>query len=130
MNFLKVAFAFLLNLPWMLLGILLALLSLPIKLRLHKKPFALIFTVRSFWWQTWLPMYKGVRACTLGNVMLLGSKLLPNDLEHELIHVEQCERVPLFHPFLYVYQTLRYGYKKNKYEAEAYSRAKNTYIEK
>lgn len=123
-------FAFLLNFPWMLLGVLLALVSFPTKLRLHTRPFALIFTVRGFWWQAWLPSHKGVRACTLGNVILLGTKLLPNDLVHELIHAKQCERVPLFHPFLYLYETLRRGYKDNKYEIEAYTKANNAYTKK
>jgi hypothetical protein len=122
--------AFLLNLPWTLAGLLLGIISLPRGIRLHFKPFGLIITVRSFWWQTWLPGYGGVRASSIGAVVLLGKKLLANDLEHELVHVAQYEREPLIHPFLYVYQSLRYGYKNNKYEIEAYTKAKNKYVEK
>jgi len=121
---------FVLNLPWTILGILLALLSAPRNVRFHRKPFALIFSVRSFWWQAWLPGYKGVRAASIGTVILLGPKLLPQDLEHELIHVEQYQREPFIHVFLFVYQSLRYGYRKNKYEVEAYKRAGNQYVEK
>jgi len=122
--------AHILNLPWTALGLLGAIASVPKSVRTHQKPLALVVIVRSFWWLSWLPGYKGVRAATLGNVVLLSSKLLPNDLEHELIHVEQNRREPLIKPFLYVYQSLRYGYKNNKYEIEAYKRAGNEYVEK
>lgn len=122
--------AFLLNLPWTLAGLLLGVISVPRSIRLHFKPFALVITVRSFWWQTWLPGYGGVRASSIGAVVLLGKNLLPNDLEHELVHVAQYEREPFIHPILYTYQSLRYGYKNNKYEVEAYTKAKNKYVEK
>lgn len=122
--------AFVLNLPWMLLGLLLALLSVPKSVRVHHTPFALIFSVRSFWWQTWLPGYKGVRATTTGAVVLLGEKLLAHDLEHELVHVAQYQREPFVHAFLYVFASLRYGYRNNKYEIEAYKKAGNAYLEK
>jgi len=121
---------FLLNLPWTLAGLLLGIISLPRRIRLNFTPFALIISVRSFWWQTWLPGHGGVRASSLGVVVLLGKNLLSNDLEHELVHVMQSEREPFIHPILYTYQSLRYGYKNNKYEIEAYRKAKNRYVEK
>ena len=64
----------------------------------------------------------------MGNIVLLGKNILDNDMEHELVHVEQFEREPFIHPFLYQYQNLVYGYKENKYEKEAYGKAGNTYI--
>jgi len=119
--------ALILNLPWTALGLLGAIASAPTSIRTHQKPLALIVTVRSFWW---LPGHKGLRAATLGNVVLLSQKLLPSDLEHELIHVEQNEREPLIKPFLYEWQSLKYGYRNNKYEVEAYTRVGNRYVEK
>ncbi|HKU18104.1 MAG TPA: hypothetical protein VJP80_02415 [Candidatus Saccharimonadales bacterium] len=86
--------------------------------------------MQSFWWQTWLPGYKGVRATTTGAIVLLGNKLMANDLEHELVHVAQYQREPFVHAFLYVFASLRHGYRNNKYEIEAYKKAGNVYLEK
>jgi hypothetical protein len=66
---------------------------------------------------------------TVGHTVLLGRQLLAHDLEHELVHVEQAIREPFIHPFLYILESFRYGYKDNKYEREAYRRAGNTYID-
>ena len=66
----------------------------------------------------------------VGNVVMFSPKILPNDLEHELVHVEQAMKAPLIHPFLYWLETARKGYRHNKYEEEAYDRAGNIYIEK
>lgn len=62
--------------------------------------------------------------------MLLGSNLLANDLEHELVHVAQYQREPFVHAFLYVYASLRHRYRNNKYEIEAYKKAGNVYLGK
>lgn len=122
--------ALLLNLPWNITGLLLAMISLPRKAALSAKPFALIIHVRSFWWQTWLPSHKGIRASSIGNIILLGDNLQPNDLKHELVHVHQYEQRPFIQAFLYTIETLHYGYKNNKYEIEAYQKAGNTYVKK
>lgn len=119
----------LLNLPWSLLGFLGALLSLPINMRFDKFTPALIFQIKTFWWLEHIPGKKGVRGTTAGNIVLLG-KTLDNDLEHELIHVEQHMREPFIHPLLYIIEACRHGYRKNKYETEAYSKAGNKYLEK
>lgn len=74
-----------------------------------------------------MPGKKGVRAITNGHIIQLGPLELEKDLEHELIHVEQYEREPFIHPFLYWWQSHKYGYRKNKYEDEAYLRAGNVY---
>lgn len=66
---------------------------------------------------------------TLGNVILLGPRILKNDIEHELVHVQQHQREPFIHPILSAIETAKYGYKESKYEKEAYSKSKSTYIE-
>lgn len=113
---------FLLNLPWTLAGLALAILSIPSKVELRLKPMVIIFRVRSLWWYRWLPGKNGTRATTNGHIIQLSPSVLKNDIQHELIHVEQHTREPFIHPFLYVWQSARYGYAKNKYEVEAYER--------
>jgi hypothetical protein len=119
--------AFVLNLPWNIIGLLLALCSLPYRIVLNKEPLAAIIYVRSFWWQTWLSSHKSVRASSIGNFVLLSKKLLSKDIEHELVHVRQYEQRPFIQAFLYMAETLRHGYKNNKYEIEAYEKAGNMY---
>ncbi len=122
--------SFVLNLPWTILAILFSLLSIPQKIILNSKPFAVIFKVKSFWWWTWLPGVKNTRGMALGNVVMLGPNELPKDLEHELVHIEQINRAPFIHPFLYEFENLRKGYQNNKYEREAYEKAGNLYIKR
>ncbi|MDO8430450.1 MAG: hypothetical protein Q7S72_00460 [Candidatus Taylorbacteria bacterium] len=64
----------------------------------------------------------------MGNVVLLGPKEMEKDLQHELIHVEQYNQEPFIHFFLYHFETLRKGYRNNRYEVEAYERAENLFI--
>jgi hypothetical protein len=118
--------SFLLNLPWTIVGLIAAIASIPYRNRLNKSPLALIIYVQSFWWYGWYA--KGVRGMAVGNIILLGPKELEKDLEHELIHVEQYEREPFIHPFLYIWQSFRHGYERNKYEIEAYQRSGNVYL--
>lgn len=66
---------------------------------------------------------------SIGSVVILGGHLLRGDLEHELVHVEQSIQEPLIHPFLYTYESLRHGYRNNKYEIEAYKKVGNKYVE-
>lgn len=63
-----------------------------------------------------------------GNVVQLAPTADEKDLEHELIHVRQYEEAPLVHPLLYFIESLRYGYRNNKYEREAYEKAGNRYL--
>jgi hypothetical protein len=118
----------LLNSPWILLGMMCAIISVPKKFIISKNPKAIIVSVKSFWWYAWIPGMKGVRAMAIGNVVLLGEHILDRDLEHELVHVTQFEREPFIHPFLYTYQNFVYGYRENKYEKEAYHKAGNAYV--
>ena len=124
-----VLLSLLLNLPWTLLGLVGALLSGPSNIRFTKKPPAVIFSARSFWWLERLPGYRGVRAATWGNTVVEGPKLAENDEKHELIHVEQAMSRPFIHPFLYLIESIRHGHKNNHYEKEAYKRAGNKYLD-
>lgn len=118
--------SFLLNIPYTILGIGIAALSQPRSVQLvNSKPYAVVFYVSSFWWARGYA--QKARAATIGHVVLLGSTAKPGDKEHELIHVEQHARVPLIHPLLYTIELLRYGYRNNRYEIEAYERAGNEY---
>jgi hypothetical protein len=115
--------AFILNLPWTSIGLLASIISIPKKITFSKNPFAIIISVKSFWWYSWLPGKKGVRAMVNGSVVQMGPTADEKDLEHELIHVRQYEQAPFIHPFLYTYQSWRYGYRLNKYEQEAYDKS-------
>ena len=92
--------AYILNLPWTLIGFLLALISIPKKMRLVNG--AIVFNVRSFWWANlvWYMNAKRVRGITNGNVISLGPLEEEHDLHHELIHVQQYMRRPFIQPFL------------------------------
>ena len=116
---------FMLNLPYTVFGMLIATISVPTAVSMHKKPWAIVVYVKNFWWV--FGYMKGARAMTIGHVVLLGQHTEAGDLEHELVHVEQFQRAPLVHPFLYYAELLRKGYRNNKYEEEAYRRAGNVY---
>ena len=118
-------FAFILNLPFTIVGLFIALISIPTTVSWTKERVALIVKVKSFWWSIgWM---KGARAATVGHVVLLSKKNEPKDVEHELIHVDQYQREPFVYPFLYYLEFFRKGYRNNKYEIEAYQKAGNRY---
>ena len=117
--------SFILNLPYSFMGLVLGLTCFPKSIQLHKKPFAIVFCVQYFWWA--IGYFKGERATAIGNIILLNKKVEEKDLEHELVHVQQYEREPLLHPIFYSIEWLRHGYRDNKYEIEAYSKAGNNY---
>ena len=116
---------FILNAPYTILGLLFALISVPKQISFTKKPYAVVVNIKHFWWL--FGYLKGARAMVIGCVALLGPDILDKDLEHELVHVEQHQRMPLIQPFLYYLELKRKGYRNNKYEVEAYTRAGNTY---
>lgn len=70
---------------------------------------------------------KGSRAMTIGHIILLSPKVLKNDLEHEIIHVRQCDKYPVIYPILYLYELLKRGYRQNRFEDEAYTLSKSVY---
>jgi hypothetical protein len=119
--------AFILNLPYTIVGLLLALVSVPKKIYFQKNPYTFIVTVKNFWWV--FGYMKNARAMASGHTILIGPNVKKKDLEHELIHVEQHQRMPLIQPILYYIELMRKGYKENKYEKEAYGRAGNFYRE-
>ncbi len=119
--------AFILNLPWTIVGLVAALLSVPKSFSYNKKPLVFVFRVRSFWWYSWLPGKRYVRAMTNGHIVQLGPLSQKNDIEHELIHVEQAIREPLIHPLLYAIESRKHGYRNNKYEDEAYTKTDSEY---
>lgn len=59
-------------------------------------------------------------AVTLGRTIVInrGVQLTASLLTHELVHVRQWQRDPLF-PLRYSLATLRFGYHDNPYEVEA-----------
>ena len=117
--------AFLLNLPYTLLGVLLALFLRPSKVEFAKEPYRIVFTVRN---ESFGPGYtKGWRGMTCGHTILLNPRVEDKDLEHEIIHVRQYERLPLIFPIFYYLEMWEHGYRNNKYEEEAYSGAGNIY---
>jgi hypothetical protein len=117
--------SFILNLPYTFIGLFLALLSAPTAIRWNSNPKAIILNVKEFWWAK--GYLKGARAAAIGNVVLLSPRTEQKDLEHELVHVEQHQRMPLIQPILYTIELLRNGYRNNKYEMEAYAKSGNTY---
>jgi hypothetical protein len=115
---------FILNIPCSFIGLLLALISIPRRVRFIQD--AVVFDVRSLWWTR---LYaKGVRGTTNGNVVLLGPNAEQLDLKHELVHVRQFMKRPFIHEFQYFAEQLKNGTSpKNKYEEEAYRLAGNEY---
>lgn len=120
---------FILNIPWSVIGLTLGILCVPKSVKWHVGPYAVIVTVKSLWWA--IGYMKGARAVAIGHIVILGPKVEEKDLEHELIHVEQHERVPLIQPLLYFIEVIKNGASpRNKYEAEAYQKAGNIYKRK
>lgn len=118
-----------LNFPLTLLGLLIAFSSLPTGIHFNNKPPAIIFSVNKLWWAKFWSHYQGLRACAIGNVVILGPNILNRDLEHELVHIDQHMKLTLLYPILYWLETQRMGYRQNKFEKEAYRVAGNPYFE-
>jgi hypothetical protein len=119
--------SFLLNLPYTLAGVFLGILSFPKSISIQRSHCAIVINTKSLWWApNWL---KGTRAATVGHTVLISPRVLANDLEHELTHVTQHARAPIVFPILYFKESILYGYRKNKYEEEAYRIAGNPWIE-
>lgn len=116
---------FILNIPFTLTGLIPLILSGPYYVKLINNPYALVFNVKKFWWV--FGYMKKARAMTIGHIILLSPKVLKNDLEHEIIHVRQAERYPVIYPFLYFYELVRRGPRKNRFEDEAYRLSNSVY---
>ena len=65
-------------------------------------------------------MSRPAAAVTIGRTIVIHpeTRLTPNLLTHELVHVRQWREDPLF-PIRYSLATLRHGYLDNPYEVEA-----------
>lgn len=116
---------FILNLPFTLTGLIPLVLSGPYDFKFIKNSYAFVFRVRSFWWT--VGYLKNSRAMTIGHIVLLGPRELKNDLEHEIIHVKQCDRYPVIYPLLYAYELIKKGPRLNRFEDEAYRLSKSVY---
>ncbi len=113
------------NLPITFIGFVVAIISGLGRISFNVEHLAFVFNVKKFWWV--FGYMKNARAMTIGTTILLGPNLEVNDLEHELIHVDQYNRAPLVHIFLYYVELFKKGYINNKYEIEAYKKAGNIY---
>ena len=117
--------SFVLNFPYTLCLFLLGLSCQPKYIKLNKKPFAIVVKVKDFWWKGFV--YKHSRAMASGNTVLLGPREEEQDLEHELIHVNQHNKLPFIYPVFYYYESFKHGYRMNKFEDEAYTKSGSIY---
>lgn len=115
------------NLPWAIVGFLGAIVSIPVKVEIEYKHLALIIWVRKL---PFLP--SEFSGWTCGHIILIKTKLRDHDVfslertkRHELIHVEQFDRFWGIFPLIYGVEHLRRGYRKNRFEIEAYTRSSN-----
>ncbi|MDB5245204.1 MAG: hypothetical protein JWN90_309 [Parcubacteria group bacterium] len=118
--------AFILNLPYTFVGIITALVLFPKKVTFNKENSALVFYVKGEY--VFFTYMKGWRGMALGNVVIPNPREFPNDLEHELIHLEQYRRYPLIMFWMNLLELLRKGYKNNRFEIEAYARSNSLYV--
>ena len=56
-------------------------------------------------------------------MVLLSDVADSNTYAHEIVHLEQFTKAPLLFPLFYLIESMKNGYKANKYEKEAYQRA-------
>lgn len=117
--------SFVLNFPYTLVGVVLALFLRPKSWSWGKKPFYIVVEVSSD--SFGFGYLRGWRGMTVGHTIILNPRVEEKDFEHELIHVKQYDRLPLVFPFLYYLELIRHGYRQNKYEEEAYTGAGNVY---
>ena len=110
--------SFVLNLPYTLTLFILGVTCGVKYIRFNKNPFAVIIKIRNFWWKGFI--YKNSRAMASGNTILLGPREEEHDLEHELVHVRQFAKLSFVYPIFYIFETLKHGYRNNKFEDEAY----------
>lgn len=83
---------------------------------------------RSFWFFSLVPFFKKARGLAVGFVVVMSENILENDVKHELVHVSQHIQYPLIFSLMYFYQSFKHGYRNNKFEDEAYMKAKNSYL--
>ena len=116
-NMKKIAFA--MNFPWSLIGLIYGLLLFPEGIKIDKLQSVIIVRVRRLWIND---MFLGrkVRGFALGNTVILSSVADSNTIDHEIVHVRQFVQKPFIFPLLYCFESIKNGYRGNKYEKEAY----------
>jgi hypothetical protein len=119
--------SFILNIPYTVIGLIFSLVSGVQSIEWDSESPAYIVHIKRFWWA--FGYMKSVRAMTIGHVVLLAPNRETLDLEHELVHVKQYQRMPVIFPVLYYLELIRKGYRNNTYEEEAYRVAGNIYKE-
>ena len=114
---------YLANLPWTIIGLILAATCFPEEFRYWKND-TLVFTVHFIWF---IP--KKYIGWTCGHVILINKNAKKNErlLRHELVHVEQHDRYWGLFPILYLWERMLRGYTNNRFEVEARSRANSPY---
>lgn len=113
--------ALILNLPWSIFGLLIALISLPKNVKLNPKE--LVLTVKVKWlWLSSLIINRKVRGLTMGNVIMISNASINATFNHEMTHIKQFQKVPLLFPLLYCVEFMKSGYRQDEYEKEAYKR--------
>ena len=125
--FLVFIFSFISNILWSFLGLLLWIIHIPYSLKMSNSPLALIMRVQNTNLLDRVPGYKNWRWIALGNIAILNHREENWDEDHELVHVAQFMRYPGIFPFLNILETSKYWYRNNKFEIEAYNKAKNRY---
>ena len=99
------------------------LLSLPQSIKIDKIQFLMVMKVKRLWINE-IFLRRRVRGFTLGNTVLLSDVSESNTYSHEIIHIKQFMRMPFIFPVLYCVESIRNGYRNNKYEEEAYQAEK------
>ena len=113
--------AFILNLPWSFLGLLIGAISLPRSLKLDYKKFVLVIKVRQLW-LSGLIIGRKVKGLTMGNVMMLSDASISATYSHEMTHIKQFRKIPLLFPLFYCLEFVKNGYRQDQYEKEAYKK--------
>lgn len=110
--------SFILNIGWSLLGFVVAIISLPIKIKFEPVAKISVIEVKRLWIGE-IFLQRRIRGMAFGRIILLSEAKNEFTFAHELIHVRQYDRMPLIFPFLYCLETARVGYEKNRFEEEA-----------
>lgn len=117
--------AFVMNLPWSLLGLVYGLLLLPSSIKIDKLAFVIVVRARRLWVNEVFLGWR-VRGFTLGNTVLLSNLADNTTYDHEIVHVRQFTKKPFVFPILYCLEFIKNGYKDNKYEKKAYRESKKS----
>jgi hypothetical protein len=110
--------SFILNLIWSLLGLAVAIISLPTKIGFESIAEVLVTETERLWIGE-IFLRRKIKGMTFGNLVLLSKAKDELTLKHELAHVRQYNKMPFIFPFLYCFEVMRSGYERNKYDEAA-----------